>query len=191
MPRNRPGPCHGALSPMPREVLLTESPEHLWQGTWGELRETTPWGACFHQGLPAPAGGGCPPGPCSVSVCLQELPYPVLSMPQPAQVLPPESQHLPSGPPEALCKVGTSPAFIWGVKGLGVLGAWSARCSRCWKHCWGWCEGGGHEGDGEVRAMVCSGVRRQPSHQKGQPACGRGRPASLSLLTAQPHSWPC
>lgn len=148
MPRNRPGPCHGALSPMPREVLLTESPEHLWQGTWGELRETTPWGACFHQGLPAPAGGGCPPGPCSVSVCLQELPYPVLSMPQPAQVLPPESQHLPSGPPEALCKVGTSPAFIWGVKGLGVLGAWSARCSRCWKHCWGWCEGGGHEGDG-------------------------------------------
>lgn len=39
---------------------------------------------------------------------------------------------------------------------------------------------------GEVRAMVCSGVRRQPSHQKGQPACGRGSPLACPCSLPSP-----
>lgn len=107
--RNSPGPGHGPLSPLPREVLLPESAQHLRQGTWGELRETTPRGACFRQGLPASAGGGCPPGPSSVSVCLQELPRPVLPVPRASHVLSAESQRLPDGPSEAWRK-GRCPA---------------------------------------------------------------------------------
>lgn len=109
LPRNSPGPGHGPLSPLPREVLLPESAQHLRQGTWGELRETTPRGACFRQGLPASAGGGCPPGPSSVSVCLQELPRPVLPVPRASHVLSAESQRLPDGPSEAWRK-GRCPA---------------------------------------------------------------------------------
>uniref|UniRef100_A0A8C0TIY7 Zinc finger protein 276 n=1 Tax=Canis lupus familiaris TaxID=9615 RepID=A0A8C0TIY7_CANLF len=123
LPRNRPGSCHGALSPLPWEVLLTESPQHFWQGTWGQFRQTTSRGASFHQGLPASAGGGRPPGPSSVSVRLQELPCPVLPVPWPPQVLPAESQRLPDGPPEDLHK-GWCPAPTRGRGGSvsGVSG---------------------------------------------------------------------
>ena len=106
LPRNGPGPGHGALSPLSREVLLPESPQHLWQGAWGELRKAAPWGPCFCPGLPAPPGGGRPPGPGSVPVCLQELPLPVLPVPRPPHVFPAEGQRPPHGPPEALRKVG-------------------------------------------------------------------------------------
>ena len=115
LPRSRSGSCHGALPPLPWEVLRTESPQHLRPGTWAEPRETTLRGACVRQGLPAPAGGGCPPGPSPVSVRLQELPRPVLPVPQPPQVLPAESQCVSDEPPEALRTVGT-PSFIWGAR---------------------------------------------------------------------------
>ncbi|XP_038380951.1 zinc finger protein 276 isoform X2 [Canis lupus familiaris] len=118
LPRNRPGSCHGALSPLPWEVLLTESPQHFWQGTWGQFRQTTSRGASFHQGLPASAGGGRPPGPSSVSVRLQELPCPVLPVPWPPQVLPAESQRLPDGPPEDLHKVDLITSSPQGLRDL-------------------------------------------------------------------------
>lgn len=91
------------------EVLLPESPQHLRQGTWGELRKATPWGPCFHPGFPAPPGCGCPPGPSSVPVYLQELPCPVLPVPRPPHIFPAASQCSPDRPPEALCK-GRCPA---------------------------------------------------------------------------------
>lgn len=118
LPRGRSGSCHGALPPLPREVLRTESPQHLRPGAWAGLRETTLRGAHVRQGLPAPAGGGCPPGPSPASVCLQELPRPVLPLPRPPQVLPAESQRVPDESPEALRTVGTLSFVHGGVLGL-------------------------------------------------------------------------
>lgn len=125
LPRNGPGPGHGALSPLSREVLLPESPQHLWQGAWGELRKTGPWGPCFCPGLPAPPGGGRPPGPGSVPVCLQELPHPVLPVPRPPHVFPAESQRPPHGPPEALCKVGALPRSLGACRRPHKRAAWA------------------------------------------------------------------
>lgn len=136
MPRNRPGSCHGALSPLPREVLLTESPKHLWQGAWGELRETVPRRACLHQGLPASAGCGCAPGPSLVPVYLQELPHPVLPVPQPPQVLSAESQRHPHRPAETLCKVGFFFLFSSGYhpRASDMLGSMLSYNQVQWSH---------------------------------------------------------
>lgn len=157
LPRNSPGPGHGALSPLSWEVLLPESPKHLQQGTWGELRKATPWGPCFHPGFPAPPGRGCPPGPSSVPVCLQELPCPVLPVPRPPHIFPAASQCSPNRPPEALRKVGAPSLLCWGCAGDPVSRA-------------AWAQGSPGAGEADTHEHQCAGCvgRLTGEHRAGR-----------------------
>lgn len=105
--RNWQSPEHWLLSPLPWEVLVQEPAQRLREGAGdgGELGEAAPRGSGLLHGLPAAGGGGGAPGPRAPPVRLQEVPCPVLQMPQRPQDLHPEGERLSHGPRQVERKV--------------------------------------------------------------------------------------
>lgn len=105
--RNRQSPEHGLLPPVPRQVLLAEPAQCLREGAraGGELGEAAARGPGVLRRLPAVGGRGGAAGPRAASVRLQEMPCPVLQVPQRPPHLHPEGERLAHGPRQVQRKV--------------------------------------------------------------------------------------
>lgn len=105
--RHWQSPEHWILSPLPREVLLQEPAQRLWEGPCdgGELGEAAPCGSGLLHGLPAAGRGGGAPGPRAPPVRLQEMPRSVLQVPQRPQDVYSEGECVSHGPRQVERKV--------------------------------------------------------------------------------------
>jgi len=129
--RNRQSAKHRVLPPLPREVLLQEPAQCFRQGArdGGELGEAAARGSGLLRRLPAAGRRGGAAGPRAPPVRLQEVPCPVLQMPQRPQGVHPEGERVSDGPRQGEKKVRCV-SFCPGATASGRLPCVGARLPR-------------------------------------------------------------